>query len=91
MCCCQWCYGFTNNVGIPLTTLRDHVDGRVHSDTLHAGAAPLLNQEQESNVVEHVKTMSEICYGYTREEVLYLASDYAVKLGLRDKENEMVV
>jgi hypothetical protein len=31
--------------------------------------------------VEHVKTMSEIDYGYTRAEVVDLASDYAVNLG----------
>ena len=38
-------------------------------------------QEQESNIVEHVKTMSEIGYGYIRAEVVDLASDYAVNLG----------
>jgi hypothetical protein len=67
--------------GVPLITLRDHVDGRVHLDILHAGAAPLFNQKQESNIVEHVKTMSEIGYGYTRAEVVDLASDYAVNKG----------
>lgn len=67
-------HGATKRFGVPLTTLKDRVDGRV-------GAATLFNQEQESNIVEHVKTMSEIGYGYTRAEVVDLASDYAVNLG----------
>jgi hypothetical protein len=49
-------HGATKRFGVPLTTLKDRVDGRV-------GAATLFNQEQESNIVEHVKTMSEIGYG----------------------------
>jgi len=84
-------HGAAKRFGVPLTTLRDRVDGRVHLDTLHAGAAPLFNQEQESNIVEHVKTMSEISYGYTRAEVVDLASDYAVNLGLRDKGNDLTM
>jgi hypothetical protein len=74
-------HGAAKRFGVPLTTWRDHVDGRVHLDALHAGAALSFNQEQESNIVEHVKTMSEIGYGYIRAEVVDLASDYAVNLG----------
>ena len=74
-------HGTAKRFGVPLTTWRDRVDGRVHLDTLHAGAAPSFNQKQESNIVEHVKTMSEIGYGYIRAEVVDLASDYAVNLG----------
>lgn len=83
--------GAAKRFGVPLTTPRDRVDGRVHLDTLHAGTAPMFNQEQESNIVEHVKRMSEIIYGYTRPEVVDLTSDYAVNLGLRDKGNDLTV
>ena len=38
--------GAAKRFGVPLATLRDRVDGRVHLDTFHAGAAPMFNQEQ---------------------------------------------
>ena len=53
-----------------------------------SGPPPLFTQEQESYNVEHAKTMSEIGYGYTRAEVLSLASDYAFDLGVREKGND---
>jgi hypothetical protein len=43
--------------------LRDRVDGRVHIDCCQAGVPSLFSQEEESFLVEHVKTMAEIGYG----------------------------
>ncbi|VDI79426.1 Hypothetical predicted protein [Mytilus galloprovincialis] len=33
---------------VPLTTLRDRVDGRVHIDTVKSGPSPLFTQEEEA-------------------------------------------
>jgi hypothetical protein len=52
---------------------------------LFAGVPSLFSQEEESFLVEHVKTMAEIGYGLTRAEVVNLATDYAVSLHLREK------
>ena len=57
-----------------------------------SGPPPLFTQEQESYIVEeHVKTMSEIAYSYTRAEVLSLASEYAIDLGVREKGNDLTL
>lgn len=60
---------------VPLTTLRDRVDRQISIDVVSSKPPPLFTQEQESYIVEHIKTMSEIGYEYTRAEVLNLASD----------------
>ncbi|XP_062613890.1 uncharacterized protein LOC134275640 [Saccostrea cucullata] len=84
-------HGAAKRFQVPLTTLRDRVDGRINIDVASSGPPPLFTQEQESYIVEHVKTMSEIGYGYTRAEVLNLASDYAVDLGIREKGKELTM
>ena len=84
-------HGAAKRYQVPLTTLRDRVDGRVNIDCVSSGPPPLFTQEQESYIVEHIKTMSEIGYGYTRAEVLSLASDYAVDLGVREKGSDLTM
>jgi hypothetical protein len=44
-------HGAAKRFGVPLTTRRDRVDGRVHLDYLYAGAAPSFNQEQDKQQV----------------------------------------
>jgi hypothetical protein len=46
--------------GVPLTTLRDRVDGRVHIDCCQAGVPSLFRQDEESFLVEHVKTIARL-------------------------------
>ena len=84
-------HGAAKRYQVPLTTLRDRVDGRVNIDCVSSGPPPLFTQEQESYIVEYIKTMSEIGYGYTRAEVLSLASDYAVDLGVREKGSDLTM
>jgi hypothetical protein len=45
---------------VPLSTLRDRVDGRVRIDCCQAGVPSLFSQEEESFLVEHVKTMPRL-------------------------------
>ncbi|CAC5411721.1 unnamed protein product [Mytilus coruscus] len=59
---------------VPLTTLRDRVDGRIHIDT------------EEAKLVDHVKMMAAYGYGYSRSETIMMASDFVVYLQKRPKE-----
>jgi len=61
---------------------------QVHPETLSSGPQPLLSQEQESRLVNHIKKMTHLGYGYTRTEVTTLATDYAVDLGLKGKDGK---
>lgn len=84
-------HGAAKQFQVPLTTLRDRVDGQISIDVVSLKPPPLFTQEQESYIVEHIKTMSEIGYEYTRAEVLNLASDYAVDLGIREKGKDLTM
>ena len=56
---------------------------------MSAGALPLFSYEEEKKLVEHLKKMAEYGYGYTRKECIDIASDYAVQLGKRTKDNPL--
>lgn len=73
---------------VPLTTLRDRVDNRVSIDCTKPGPEPVLSQLEEAKLVSHIKELAAVCYGYTRAEVLNMASDYAVSLGKREKTDK---
>ena len=47
------------------------------------GRSPELRLEEEAKLVSHLKEMALIGYGYTRQEVVDLASDYAADLDIR--------
>ena len=75
--------------GVPLTTLRDRVDNRISMDTTSSGPAPVLNQLEEAKLVEYIKEMAYVGYGYTRAEILNMATDYAIHLGKRGKDEKV--
>lgn len=52
------------------------------------GPAPLLGQEEEAMLVSHLKAMASFGYGYTRKEVTNMASDYAIQLRKRTKQQK---
>ncbi|KAH3892736.1 hypothetical protein DPMN_016863 [Dreissena polymorpha] len=68
---------------VPITTLKDRVKGRVDIDTLRSGLHTLFTLEQEAFLASHLQTMAEVGYGYSRQETINLASDYAVHVGKR--------
>ncbi|XP_071123384.1 uncharacterized protein [Mytilus edulis] len=76
--------------GVPITTLIDRVKGRVDPETMKSGPPPLFSLEQEAHLVNHIKKMSHLGYGYTRVEVTALASDYAVSIRLKDKTDKQL-
>lgn len=74
---------------VPITTLKDRVRGRVDVETVKSGTPPLFTQEQESTLATYLRTMGEIGYGYSRQETINLASDYAFHFGIRDKNHPL--
>ena len=69
--------------GVPRATLQDRISGRISIDTCTVGPAPLLSCEEEAILVDHLKAMAGYGYGYTRLEVVDLATEYAIRLGKR--------
>ncbi|KAJ8307379.1 hypothetical protein KUTeg_015463 [Tegillarca granosa] len=76
---------------VPETTLRQRILGRVSCDTTSSGTPPILSQEEEAVFVEHLKAMANMGYGYTRTEVVQMASEYAVTLQKRDREHPFIL
>ena len=49
----------------------------------------MFNLEQEALLCKHLSTMAEIGYGYSRQETINIASDFAHHLGLCDKSHRL--
>ena len=73
--------------GVPYQTLRDRVAGSVDPECIQMGRSTVLSLEEEAKLVSHLNEMALIGYGYTRLEVVDLASDYAVYLDIRKLDN----
>ncbi|CAL1530445.1 unnamed protein product [Lymnaea stagnalis] len=69
--------------GVPLTTLRDRVDGRISIDTTRPGPPLLMAKEEESEIAHFLQTMARYGYRYTRLELAEIATDQAVEKGKR--------
>ncbi|XP_061186996.1 uncharacterized protein LOC133195149 [Saccostrea echinata] len=68
---------------VPDTTLRDRVLLKVDPETAVFGKTPVLDNLEEANLVNHFKTMASFGYGYTRQECINIATDYAIFVGKR--------
>ena len=79
--------GAAKQFNVPITTLRDRILGNIDPETVKSGRSPLLSSLQEAELVDHLKLMADYGYGYSRQEVVDLASDLAVQLGIRDKHH----
>jgi len=60
--------------GVPRTTLNDRFTGRVQDPTKWGGQ-PIFSREMEEKLVKHVTTMARFGYGYTRSQLIFLATD----------------
>lgn len=79
-------YAAARNYGVPETTLRDRTLG--HVSVTGKTDSFVFNDSTEKEIVDHVKYMSSIGYGYSKSDVLYLASDLAVSLGKWDRNDK---
>jgi len=55
--------------GVPPSTLRDRLSGRVVHGT-HPGPAPYLEKDEETQLVEYLTSTSKVGYGKTRKQVM---------------------
>ena len=76
---------------VPAQTLRDRVLDKIHIDTTTTGRAPVLSLEEEAKLVGHLKEVANLGYGYTQQEVVDIASDYAYALGVRPKDKPLTL
>ena len=61
--------------------------GRININTVTTGRIPVLSLSEEEKLVSHLQAMAKYGYGYIRQEVCDIATDYAIQLGKRTKEN----
>ena len=76
-------HGAAVKYGVPVQTLHDRVTGVVDPECVTMGPQPILSQEHEARLVNHVKYMASLGYGYTRQEVTDMATDYCIMLNIK--------
>ena len=69
--------------GVPAQTLRDQVIKSVNPYNFHYGGKTLFTHAEELALIEHIKEMSELGYGYSTVQLQYIAGDLAHVLGKR--------
>ncbi|KAL4226892.1 hypothetical protein ACF0H5_014870 [Mactra antiquata] len=75
--------------GVPEALLRHKLSGRVDPEATRSGPSPMFSQEKEAHFVEHLKFMSLCGYGYSRSEVVEIATEYAVCLNKRTRDQPL--
>ena len=73
---------------VPRSTLKGKVNNRISIDCTKSGPETLLSQLEEAKLVAHIKDIAAVGYGYTRAEVLSMATAYAVHLGKRAEDEK---
>ncbi len=76
---------------VPEQTLRDRVNGKINPECVTTGREPVLSMFDEAKLVDHLKTMADYGYGYTRQETADIASEYATQLGKRSKDQPLTI
>ncbi|CAG2188273.1 unnamed protein product [Mytilus edulis] len=76
---------------VPRQTLRDRITGKISPDCVTTGRAPVFSLEEEARIVEHVKSMASYGYGYTRQEVTDLATDFAHTIKIKPRSEEFTL
>ena len=82
-------YKASKITGVPQTTIKDRRLGNVSKDTFTLGHSPIFTLEQETRLKEHAIEMMEMGYGYTRRELLNLATDMGHYLGKLPVEKQL--
>ena len=70
--------------GVPESTLRDRIKGKVGLQKTRSGPAPVLGMKEENKLVEYLQLLTDFGYSFSRADVINLATDFAVVLGKRD-------
>jgi hypothetical protein len=77
--------------GVPLQTLTDRITGKISIDVVKSGKPPVFSLEEEARLVNHFKEMASLGYGYTRREVVDIATDFAQVLQKMDRRGPLTL
>jgi len=77
--------------GVRETTLLDRILGSVDINIISAGQPPLFNSSEEKDLAYHFKSMAEYGYGYSRQECVDIATDFALIFGKRTKDKPLTI
>ena len=75
---------------VPSTTLRDRVLNHVSVDAA-MGPPPVFTKEERAQILEHFKIMGNLGYGYTRQEITDLATDFAAIIGKKIRTDNLTL
>ena len=70
--------------GVPVTTLKDMISGRISLSTRSGGQYPLLSKSEEKDIVDHLQYMASVGYGYSRMALRHIATDVAIYLDKKE-------
>ncbi|XP_046557376.1 uncharacterized protein LOC124266622 [Haliotis rubra] len=70
--------------GVPASTLRDRVQGRIKVNTVHSGPPPFMPKEDERSFVKHMLRLKAVGYRYRQIDIADGAADYGHYYGKRD-------
>ncbi|KAH3810179.1 hypothetical protein DPMN_138568 [Dreissena polymorpha] len=62
---------------------------RVNPETTHSGPPPTFSQEEKAHLTDHLKLIASCGYGYSRSDVVDMATEYDIFLGKGDKEHPL--
>lgn len=75
---------------VPEATLRHRLSGAViNPECTGSGPPPLMSEMEEKTFADYLIMMSKLGFEYIRAEIVRIASQYAVHLGVRDEEKPL--
>ena len=76
--------------GIPKQTLGDRKSGKIRNpQNVGSGKRPTFERDHEKKLVSQIKYLAGLGYGYSRAEVMKLATDYAHSLSVLPLEKSL--
>lgn len=70
--------------GVPESTLRDRVKGKIQPTIVKSGPQPVLGLDEEGRLVEYLKQMCSFGYSFSRTDIINIATDFAIIMGKRE-------
>ena len=64
---------------------------KISINVVKSGKAHVFSLEEEARLMNHLKEMARLGYGYTRREVVDIATDFAQVLQKRDRKNPLTI
>ena len=75
--------------GVPETTLRDRVEGRINMTVTTNGIPQTFTLTQEKRLIDHFMDSADLGYPFTKTEAVKFASKLAVELGALEPGKEL--